>query len=104
MMLYELIGLLLSMAVFVLPIVLIWKKHYSRWYFGALLYIFAWVLLVKNLVGYLGVWNDGDSISNLKGLEIFVDSFVHALRSFSLDEDYTAYTAAGKKLLMEHNQ
>lgn len=102
MMLYELIGLLLSIAVFVLPIVLIWKKHYSRWYFGALLYIFAWVLLVKNLVGYLGVWNDGDSISNLKGLEIFVDSFVHVLRSFSLDEDYTAYTAAGKKLLMEH--
>lgn len=93
---------MLSVIVFILPIRLIYKKNYSRWYIGALIYIFICVFLVKMLIGYFGVWEEGDSIRNLKDSEIFIDSLVHALRSFSLDEDYTAYTAAGKKFFLSH--
>lgn len=99
---FVLAGFLLSFVLFILPILLIRRKYYSHWYVFALLHVFSCVLLVKIWTGYFGVWNEGDSIRNLKGAEIFIDSFVHALRSFSLDEDYTAYTAAGKRFLTDH--
>ena len=41
----------------------------------------------------------GMDTSDLTPMELALDSFVHALQSFSLDEDYTAYIQNGKEMM-----
>lgn len=64
------------------------------------LFSLCWVLIVvwvmRFVIGCSQPIEGGEKLSNA---EIIFDSLVHTLQTFSMDEDYTAYTAAGKELL-----
>lgn len=62
-------------------------------------YVLALVFLVRLAVGWCAAGAQGLEISALNRLEKAFDSLVHALQTFSLDEDYTKYLTVGKDLL-----
>lgn len=74
--------------------------------FSAFLISSIWCL--RYAVGYYGilfpelsVFSSNTSLEGLTWLEEIFNSMVHAIQTFSMDEDYTAYIISGKTMLRE---
>lgn len=97
-------GHIFIVAVLIVIPLLIIKKSKKR-QIGLAIY----ALLVIWLARFLVILFSKDGIATGDGLptngllwwEKLFDSLIHALQSFSMDEDYTQYTVAGKQLLEE---
>ncbi|MCC8046674.1 MAG: hypothetical protein LIP12_14500 [Clostridiales bacterium] len=73
------------------------KLKNKRFWLAAYVLILIWI--ARFLVGYLiGFVFSGES-SGLSAIEELLNSLIHALQTFSMDEDYTDYTVKGKQLL-----
>ena len=86
----------LTLAVLSVPIFIMQKRHSANKKLKATMYVFGLIWIARFVVGICG------SISGESGLtvgESLFDSMIHALQTFSMDEDYTNYTVAGKVLL-----
>lgn len=62
-------------------------------------FLLASVWCVRFAVGYYGILHTAPAEQSLTGLEEVLNSFVHALQTFSMDEDYTAYILDGKSMM-----
>ena len=69
------------------------KKMGSNGFITLLIYVFVIIFLFRM---YVNINNDDNTLSIF---ETLMDSFVHALQSFSMDEDYTEYVKEGKEIL-----
>lgn len=77
----------------------VWKKKVIL-----LLILFLLILISRAAVNLYGVNEaaaDPDPLVLLSPLERILDSVVHALQSFSMDENYTDYIVKGKQLFSE---
>ena len=89
-------GILVFAALFI-PIILILKRPSSVHKLKLTIYVFVLIWIARFAVGL------ADALINSSGLtpgEAFFDSMIHALQTFSMDEDYTDYTLTGKELLL----
>lgn len=90
----------LALAVLSAVPVLIWKKNASGRYLWTTVYVLILVWLFRFWVGVYSI-NAANGVSKIE--ELF-NSLIHALQTFSMDEDYTEYTLAGKELLESWDQ
>lgn len=67
--------------------------------FSACLLSAVWCL--RYAVGYYASISAADGVQTLTKLEEVFNSVVHALQTFSMDEDYTEYILNGKRMLAE---
>lgn len=61
--------------------------------------LLASVWCLRYAVGYYGVVQPGPDATGLTWWEEIFNSLVHALQTFSMDEDYTAYITAGREMM-----
>lgn len=68
---------------------------------GLTVYVFVLVFGLRFFVNFCGVieTDDGLQTLGLSGWEKVIDSIIHTLQTFSMDEDYTAYLLEGKNIL-----
>lgn len=89
----------LSMGILILAAAMVWRYKKSNRNLiitaGVLVLVFA----ARLLVGLFTCSPQELGIENLGPVERFFDSMVHALQTFSMDEDYTGYLSAGKSAL-----
>ena len=85
---------ILVLIILLIPVIFIFRKVETNAQLLALLYVFCLIWCARFLVSWLEL-SDGLTV-----LENVMDSFVHALQTFSMDEDYTSYTIAGKRWLL----
>ncbi|MCD8105184.1 MAG: hypothetical protein LUF35_09330 [Lachnospiraceae bacterium] len=67
--------------------------------FALAAYVLLLVWIARFLVGYLAGFVFSEESSGLSFVEEIMNSLIHALQTFSMDEDYTDYTVTGKHLL-----
>ncbi|MCD7882324.1 MAG: hypothetical protein LUI87_01240 [Lachnospiraceae bacterium] len=89
-------------AVLLLAAPMVYLFKYSnlknkRFWLAAYVLVLVWI--ARFLVGYLIGFVFSDESSGLSALEEILNSLIHALQTFSMDEDYTDYTVKGKQLL-----
>ena len=79
-------------------------KHRKYPKFSLALYIFVLVLIFRGVITVFGCieTDEGLRTTDMNIFEKFMDSIVHTLQSFSMDEDYSQYTLEGKRLLSSH--
>lgn len=103
----SLLLLVLSVAAFILEIVLIIKyfiiKKSSSMSFRSKLFRLAAVLILSiwSLRLFVEVSGENEAWAEFNFIEKLLDSFVHTFQTFSLDEDYTVYTNIGKDFLLK---
>ena len=61
--------------------------------------LFLSIFALRFAVGYYTVFYPLDGMESLTAPETVLDSFVHALQTFSMDEDYTQYVQNGKTMI-----
>ena len=99
--------LIVSIGAFVCEIVLIIKyfvnKEKSSISFRSKLFRLAAVLILSiwSLRFFVEISAEHEAWAGLNLIEKMLDSFVHTFQTFSLDEDYTVYTNAGKSFLID---
>ena len=86
------IGSFLALGILVAGGVIIQKKSKHGAKLFSLLYVFILIWIARFLVNYFACPDE------MTGFEKCLDSFVHALQTFSMDEDYTSFTVSGKEL------
>lgn len=102
--------LCVSVGVILIPLLLgaligVWRSlrkitHTSSsklWTASLCLLVSVWAL--RFAVGCYGTWAGAGAASGLNRAEEFFNSFVHALQTFSMDEDYTEYIKTGKDMM-----
>lgn len=91
---------IIPVVVFFIPciFILIFAKKKKAWIAG---YVFTLVFLLRVFVSFFGSieTDSGLETSGLSALEKIIDSILHTLQTFSLDEDYTGYILEGKQIL-----
>jgi len=87
-----------TVAVLSVPAFWIRKKYTANRKLRVTIYVLVLLWVTRFAVGVCGGIGDGGD--ELTVTENLFDSMVHALQTFSMDEDYTAYTVAGKKMLV----
>ncbi len=87
-------------------IVLLWRRKINKQnmrfnknllWISVLLLASVWC--VRFAVGYYGILQAAPEEQSLTWAEELLNSFVHALQTFSMDEDYTAYILDGKSMM-----
>lgn len=82
----------------------IWREK-PRWSFRLtlLVLLFVLVLIARITVNRLGskYLDQSEYPQELSGAELFLDGFVQAFQTFSMDTDYALYTKAGKRLYID---
>ena len=104
--------LILSVVILILPVVIIgvWAKNKdkfnkSRLNSGVTRMVVTYVCLLGSVwslryaVGYFSIISSVGGEATLTWLEEIVNSLLHALQTFSMDEDYTGYILNGKEML-----
>lgn len=86
----------LFLGIIAIPIVLICRKNSNVKWAKITIYVLFVIWVLRFAVGLSG---ELQLKNNLSVGETIFDSFIHALQTFSLDEEYTSYTAFGKMLL-----
>ena len=86
----------LLIAVLFIPVIRINKKKEHKSIYLSL-YVFFLVFVIRFLVAINA--DEALQIVGLNTFELLLDSIVHTLQTFSMDEDYTLYTVVGKRLL-----
>ena len=93
----------LSLLVLILPVIWIIVTQRSNRNLKLTCYVLIWVFLLRLWVGIFAPVRLGNDFSGgfsggFSLWETICDSLIHTLQTFSLDEDYTLYTSAGKAL------
>ncbi|MBR2860901.1 MAG: hypothetical protein IKB86_03595 [Clostridia bacterium] len=104
--------LILSVVILILPVVIIgvWAKNKdkfnkSRLNSAVTRMVVTYVCLLGSVwslryaVGYFSIISSVGGEATLTWLEEIVNSLLHALQTFSMDEDYTGYILNGKEML-----
>lgn len=91
----------LILTIIATPIFVISRKHPNAKWTAITIYVLMLIWLLRGVVGVCG---RSLANSNLSVSDTIFDSFIHALQTFSLDEEYTSYTALGKTLLINCGQ
>lgn len=92
-MLMTLLLTLLVLGILSIPAISIWKNGSDNKLIFETLYIMLLIWFLRFVVGII------NPEQQLSYVEVFFDSIVHALQSFSLDEGYAEYTINGKNIL-----
>lgn len=89
---------ILFLVILSIPLIVISRSYSGNRRFKAVIYISILIWIARFLVGLFSemVYENGLSIG-----ETFFDSIIHVFKTFSMDEDYTTYTVAGKELLSQ---
>lgn len=87
---------IIVLALLLIPVIIVMKFCLYNKKLKITLYVLLLLWGSRFLVGIYCIWQGQSSLS--AGDTIF-DSLIHALQSFSLDEDYTMYTITGKEAL-----
>ena len=91
----EIFWMILLSLVIVVPVILILTRKTDKKQLLLLLHIFLVLWAARIWVSFrAGIYD-----TELSFVEKLFDSFLHALQSFSMDEDYTLYTVKGKDYL-----
>lgn len=80
------------------------KKDITRGLVVGLLFLFGSVLAMRLAAGcyfVTGAYEGAAEYTGLNGVQVVLDSFVHGLQSFSMDEDYTMYMFAVQDMCMD---
>ena len=79
-------------VILILVAVLLWKKTRKR-ILWITVYVFCIVFALRLGVTFFGNLEAGDGLTtqDLSGIEKCIDSCLHTLQTFSMDEDYTQY-------------
>lgn len=94
---------IIVLGILMIPAYLFARAKLRNWKLFFTAYLFVLIILARLFVGLQSCAAEELEISNLGGLEKFFDSIVHALQTFSMDEDYTGYLVAGKNALTYNN-
>ena len=93
----EIFWMILVSVVIVVPVIVILTRKTDKKQLLLLLHIFLVLWAARLWVSFrAGIYDTEMSV-----VEKLFDSFLHALQSFSMDEDYTLYTEKGKAYLLE---
>ena len=84
-----------------LPARRIWKSRLKERQMVLSLYVLALIWLSRFSVYLFGTFSADSDMNNLNAFEAVFDSLIHALQTFSMDEDYTAFISAGKQTLTD---
>lgn len=85
----------------ILPAYWIWKKTMRGRQMVLSLHVLALIWFARFLVCIFGKFSMDSGMNSLNGLEAVFNSLVHALQTFSMDEEYTMFISAGKDALTE---
>lgn len=90
-------------VILILVAVLLWKKTRKR-ILWITVYVFCIVFALRLGVTFFGNLEAGDGLTtqDLSGIEKCIDSCLHTLQTFSMDEDYTQYLLEGKRILKSY--
>ena len=80
------------------------KKNLTKGLLTALALLFGSVVAMRMAAGgYLstGAFEAASEYARLSGFQVILDSVVHGLQSFSMDEDYTMYLFAVQDMCLE---
>ena len=86
------------LCVIAIPFIIVWKSRMDNKRWKATVYL---LLLVWAARFSVGIFSSLKQETGLTMPESLFDSLIHALQTFSMDEDYTVYTVAGKAWLKE---
>jgi len=86
----------LTMGILILAAASVWRSKNSNRNLIITAGVLVLVFLARLFVGLFTCSPQDLGIENLGPVERFFDSMVHALQTFSMDEDYTGYLSAGK--------
>lgn len=95
--------ILLTAAVLLLlflPVQAIRKSKLKERQMVLSLYVLMLIWFARFTVYLFGTFSADSDMNNLNAFEAIFDSLIHALQTFSMDEDYTAFIAAGKQTLI----
>ena len=84
------------LCVIAIPFIIVWKSRMDNKRWKATVYL---LLLVWAARFSVGIFSSLKQETGLTMPESLFDSLIHALQTFSMDEDYTVYTVAGKAWL-----
>lgn len=82
-----------------LPIFYFYRKYHSKGNIRVLVYVFVLIWAARAFVNF-SLYGGERSIMTVG--ELLIDSLIHALQTFSMDESYTEYTVAGKAILTQY--